>query len=90
MAAKRYSQMDRADLEARLEAAEKVCLFYGWSPSHDGSDPEKATYMAWTAWFALVPDGELAPKPTLNREIKRLAAARDALHTQTLASYANV
>lgn len=78
-------------LRERLEAAEAVCLMYGWSTGSEECDRDKALYMLWTRWLRLAEadDPEYStPKrhPELSDEIvARLAAERDEIRARTLA-----
>lgn len=74
------------NLKARLEAAERVCRFYGWAPARSDTDVDKATYMAWARWTALVPAVVLRPTAEDEGEIARLAVERDAVRERTLAA----
>jgi hypothetical protein len=65
------------DLTDRLAAAEKVCILYALSPSHaNGSDIEKAAYMAWCLWRDLVPAGMFERTLGLREEVRRLVELR--------------
>src|SRR4051794_20256283 len=46
---------------AKLNAAEKVCILYGWTPPGD-SEREKACSQLWQEWAALVGSDFTAPK----------------------------
>lgn len=75
---------------ARLEAAERVCLLFGWSPAHGhggGPDIEKATGQAWQEWAEIVGSDFTGPEahPDLGEEaIKALARKRDGIREETL------
>lgn len=76
-------------LQARLEAAEAVCLMYGWSRTRefDGTDRQLATLQLWNRWVDLVGMDFLSPKqhPELNEdETKALADQRRAIRAETL------
>jgi hypothetical protein len=73
-----YSQLDRAELERRCEAAEKVCVLYGWSAWTPVTERQQATLQLWMDWHATVPDGFLNPaeQQELDREIPELARRR--------------
>jgi hypothetical protein len=69
-----------AKLRERLQAAEDVCLMYGWSAGRFESDYDKATHEVWSHWADLVGGEFLSPQshPDLNdRRIAELAAERD-------------
>jgi len=82
---------DLAATQARLEAAERVCLSYGWSASsHNGTDREKATYMLWCRWHNIAPPDFLNPEnhPELSDEaVAELARERDEIRERTLARF---
>jgi hypothetical protein len=48
--------MKKTSPEERLEAAEAVCLLYGWSGTteFDGTDRQLATLQLWNQWSDLV------------------------------------
>jgi hypothetical protein len=44
-----YSGLTRQQLEARLDAAEDVCVLFAWSPIGDGVRND-AAFEAWAVW----------------------------------------
>lgn len=66
----------------RLDAAERVCLLYGWTGNTNNlvaTDKEEALMQAWMEWRRVVPDGFLDPvqHPGLSDEaIRELAEKR--------------
>lgn len=57
-----YEGMTKQELIERLEAAEKACLMYGWSPMREHtSDASKATYRMWLKWMEIVGADFLLP-----------------------------
>lgn len=69
------------DLEARLAAAERVCVLVGWTPQASNSDRSKALSQAWQEWHRVY--GQLAPEPS-DDEVVELAARRDVIRNVTL------
>jgi hypothetical protein len=70
----------------RLEAAERVCLLYGWSGIGGDSDRSKALREMWGEWADL-PGVSLRPgdHPGLSDErIAELARRRDEIRARTL------
>ncbi len=58
-----YTALTREQVEARLNAAEDVCVMYGWSPSKRSSamsERERATYALWRRWTNEF-DGDSSP-----------------------------
>ena len=70
----------------RLEAAERVCVLYGWSALGDGSDRSKALHELWSEWDDLPgTDSSSAGNPELSDErIAELARRRDETRARTL------
>lgn len=54
-----YENMTHEDLVGRLQAAEDVCVLYGWSAatSPDAGDRELATLQLWTEWYDVAGPG---------------------------------
>lgn len=73
-------------LEARLRAAEDVCVLFGWMPSID-SERGKAAFELWKRWADISGnDGTSQSNPHLSDEyIAELAAKRDATRAEMLA-----
>lgn len=70
----------QVDLEERLAVAEKVCALFGTTPSHLGTDREKALHELWRVWqdryghgVAWIDDAEVE-KLAQQRDEKRAAA----------------
>jgi hypothetical protein len=38
------------EIRERLEAAERVCLMFGWTASRRESDRDRALHMLWSRW----------------------------------------
>jgi hypothetical protein len=49
-----YEETDRDELIKRLEAAERVCILYGYTESRYKTDREKAIYEWWLDWSEIV------------------------------------
>lgn len=83
MTASVYASLPREELEARLRAAEDVCVMYAWSPAGPGgSDREKALAMVWRHWYDMVGAKFVEPEaqPHLSDErIAELARERDEI-----------
>lgn len=78
---------ERDRLAERLKLADAVCLLFGWSPSRDHTEREKALTMLWRRWAAAAPPGLLDPAehPELSDEaIAELARQRDEIRARTL------
>jgi hypothetical protein len=76
-------------LEARLKAAEAVCVLLGWQANPMGADEEKALHQLWSDWAQLAgPDftGPDAHPELSDAEIAGLARKRDEIRERTLAA----
>jgi hypothetical protein len=76
-----------AEIQARLDAAERVCVLYAWCPPTDmDSDRNKALYMLWRAWSDLPgTDCRPAAHPGLtDAVITDLARQRDSIRAEAL------
>jgi hypothetical protein len=74
---------------ARLAAAERALLLFGWSAAPDNTKRGKALHELWAEWFRLYEaDGNStrpADHPDLsNKVIDELATRRDAVMARTL------
>jgi hypothetical protein len=74
---------DREELLRRLEAAEQVCVLYGWIGSADDSPHDKACTQAWLDWHHAY--GIDSSTPAWRSRIRELSAERDRVRTATLA-----
>lgn len=72
---------------SRLEAAELVCLLYGWTSGGEDTDRGKATLQAWMQWSNLVGDEFIDQQRSVitDEVIERLARIRDEIHDRTMA-----
>lgn len=91
-----YSGLTRDEIEARLRAAEDVCLMYAWSPARSG-DPrltnrEKAAYILWRRWDEMAgKDTDPARNKHLGDDVvTELAAQRDAERERVMARLSRV
>jgi hypothetical protein len=76
------------EIRKRLEAAERVCVLYGWTGVTEESERSKALHELWSEWVKMVSPGftSRAAHPDLSDErIAELAARRDEIREQTLA-----
>jgi hypothetical protein len=75
-----------SDLQRRLEAAERVCVLYGWTGGGSGSDREKALHELWSDWVDVSGVSlSQTDHPDLSDErIAELAQRRDATRAATL------
>lgn len=74
--------------QARLDAAERVCVLYGWCGVHDESERDKAAHELWSTWYNdFGRDAEKRHKKQLQAAIPELARNRDATHAATLTAY---
>lgn len=80
-------QQETEALRARLEAAERVCVLYGWTAAGDGSTRSKALHELWVQWLDLSGVSLLqSDHPDLSSErIAELASHRDETRARTLA-----
>lgn len=62
VAESKAERVNRGSLEARLEAAEAVCLMYGWSAVTNQTPRQRVTQELWRRWVGLVDDDFLRPK----------------------------
>jgi hypothetical protein len=69
------------ELRARLAAAERVCVLFGWTCAAGNSDRDKAVTQAWQEWHHAY--GHVAPQPG-DDEVMQLAARRDVIRNVTL------
>lgn len=79
-------------LEARLRAAEDVCVLFAWSPSRMETAPEKAAHELWSRWVE-ISGNDCTPEknPHLTDEyVAELAAKRDEIRARTLAKIAEL
>ena len=82
-----YGDFDRAELEARLAAAEAVCLMHAWTGSHETTDRDKALYMLWRHWWDMVPaeQKQRSNHPELDDvAVFAMAVERDLIRDTTL------
>jgi hypothetical protein len=73
--------------DARLRAAEEVCLMYGWTGACRDTDRDKALHELWSHWVN-VSGASMSPAdhPELSDErIAELARQRDETRARTLA-----
>jgi hypothetical protein len=75
---------DRDALLRRLEAAEQVCVLFGWTASPGNSPQDKACTQAWMDWHSSYGVG--SPTPAWRARVNELAAERDRVRSVTLAS----
>jgi len=75
------------NLTARLEAAERVCLLFGWTSLGDDSDLSKALHETWGRWASVVGPAftNRAAYPELSEVISDLARCRDITRENALA-----
>ena len=76
------------EIRERLEAAERVCVLYGWTSIGDDSERSKALHELWSEWVRLVGSAFAGPDahPDLNDErITELARQRDEIRERALA-----
>lgn len=76
------------EIRERLEAAERVCVLFGWTSASHDSDRDKALHELWSEWVDLVGSAFTGPDahPELSDErITALARRRDRIREQTLA-----
>jgi hypothetical protein len=80
-----YSGLTREQLEARLDAAEDVCVLFAWSPIGD-SVPEDAAFEAWMVWRGEHGGDDLRKgNPHLTDEvIQAMAGRRAAIRRATM------
>lgn len=67
---------------ARLAAAEQVCVIFGWTGLADDSDESRAVSQAWHDWAATY--GSISPTPEWRARIKALARRREEIGTRTV------
>jgi hypothetical protein len=80
-------QPDAAQLMKRLEAAERVCVLFGWTAASSGTDLDKALHELWAEWVAVAGTAFAGPSahPELSGErIAELARRRDLTRQRTL------
>lgn len=78
---------EMARLVPRLEAAERVCVLFGWTGCGGGSDRGKALHELWAEWVAVVGTAftDRSAHPELSDErIAELARRRDLTRRRTL------
>lgn len=71
------------ELEQRLEAAEQVCVLFGWTAVSYRTERDKAVAQAWHDWadtYDAMPD----VTAEWRARIKELAARRDEIRARTL------
>jgi hypothetical protein len=79
-----YAELTREQIEQRLRLAEDVCALYSWSPTHNETDRDKATYELWLRWIT-VASTDRRDYPHLNDDvIAELARRRDETRAATL------
>ena len=71
-------------LRTQLDAAEQVCILFGWTSLGDDSDKSKAVEQAWHEWAAEY--GSMSPTPEWRQRIKELARRREEIRARTLAA----
>lgn len=75
------------DIRARLEAAERVCVMFGWTAARMDSDRDKALHELWAEWVS-ISGVSTSPEdhPDLSDDrIAELARRRDETRRRTLA-----
>ena len=77
-----YSRLTREEMWQRLDAAEDVCVLFGWSPVQHGERAD-ATFEAWLRWGMLGGDSTRKGNPHLTDGViaamhARRKATRDA------------
>lgn len=74
-----YADLSREELEARLTAAERFCVVFGWTGVARDSDRDKAAHELWADWVR-VSGHPLSPRANqeLDALVPTLAAMREA------------
>jgi hypothetical protein len=74
------------EIRERLEAAERVCVMYGWCPVADQGERGKALYMLWKRWVDVNGTDMLpASHPDLNDDVVAdLARQYDEIRARVL------
>lgn len=76
------------DLQERLDAAEQVCILFGWTGVADYSERGDATVQAWMDWLARYGhdrERAAATDPEWDQRVKDLARRRREIRETTLA-----
>jgi hypothetical protein len=81
-----YGDLSRSEIEQRLQAAEDVCVAFGWCGTRDDTDREQAAEELWHRWARLVGSDFTGPAahPELAASEQALAEERRTSHRQLL------
>ncbi|HMM95319.1 hypothetical protein [Phycicoccus sp.] len=86
-----YSALTRAQLEARLNAAEDVVVLWSWSAARSETERERATFALWEHWLGIGGSSDPKANPHLTDGlIGELARRRAAAEEQARMALADL